>query len=216
MDVLVVGASRGTGQAVVKELAAQGHRVTAFARSASRTDFGGAEINTVDGDVYDAAALEKAVIGQDAVVVTLGISENPINVLLRRAKTPTDVRSAGTRNTIEAMTRHGVRRLIVQTTYGLGQTRKNLSLSWKLTFSVLLRPQIKDHDVQERLVRTSGLDWTLIQPVGLTDEDVARPVKVSLTDETVSMEIGRGQVAAVEAEAITRPDWVGEAVSLSA
>lgn len=216
MDVLVVGASRGTGQAAVKALAAEGHRVTAFARSASKTDFGGAEVNAIDGDVYDAAALEKAVIGQDAVVVTLGISENPISVLLRRAKTPTDVRSAGTRNAIEAMTRHGVRRLVVQTTYGLGETRKKLSLSWKLTFSLLLRPQIKDHEVQELLVRTSGLDWTLVRPVGLTDEDVARSPKVSLTDEIVSMEVGRGQVAAVEAEAVTRPDWVGATVSLSA
>lgn len=216
MDVLVVGASRGTGQAAVKALAAQGHRVTAFARSASKTDFGGAEVNAIDGDVYDAAALEKAVIGQDAVVVTLGISENPINVLLHRAKTPTDVRSAGTRNAIEAMTRHGVRRLVVQTTYGLGETRKKLSLSWKLTFSLLLRPQIKDHEVQELLVRTSGLDWTLVRPVGLTDEDVARPPKVSLTDEIVSMEIGRGQVAAVEAEAVARPDLAGATVSLSA
>lgn len=216
MDVLVVGASRGTGQAAVKALAAQGHRVTAFARSASKTDFGGAEVNTIDGDVYDAAALEKAVIGQDAVVVTLGISENPINVLLRRAKTPTDVRSAGTRNAIEAMTQHGVRRLVVQTTYGLGETRKKLSLAWKLTFSLLLRPQIKDTEVQEVLVRTSGLDWTLVRPVGLTDEDVARSPKVSLTDEIVSMEISRSQVAAVEAEAITRPDWVGATVSLSA
>lgn len=216
MDVLVVGASRGTGQAAVKALAAQGHRVTAFARSASKTDFGGAEVNTIDGDVYDAAALEKAVIGQDAVVVTLGISENPINVLLRRAKTPTDVRSAGTRNAIEAMTQHGVRRLVVQTTYGLGETRKKLSLAWKLTFSLLLRPQIKDTEIQEVLVRTSGLNWTLVRPVGLTDEDVARSPKVSLTDEIVSMEISRSQVAAVEAEAITRPDWVGATVSLSA
>lgn len=36
LNVLVVGATGGTGRATVERLAAEGHRVTAFSRSADR------------------------------------------------------------------------------------------------------------------------------------------------------------------------------------
>jgi hypothetical protein len=57
----------------------------------------------------------RAVRGQDAVVVTLGISEHPLRVrLLGSAGTPLDVRSRGTAAVVAAMRTHGVRRLVVQ------------------------------------------------------------------------------------------------------
>lgn len=125
MDVLVVGASRGSGAAVVRELATGGHAVTAYARSAPERPVDGARY--LAGDVMDTEALAKAMVGQDAVVVALGISDNPIGVrVLRRAGTPLDVRSAGTARVIDAMADAGVRRLVVQTTYGIGDTYARL------------------------------------------------------------------------------------------
>ncbi|OHV30057.1 MULTISPECIES: NAD(P)-binding oxidoreductase [Pseudofrankia] len=221
MNVLVVGASRGSGAAAVRALAAEGHRVTAFARSASAADLGPAdrdrEVVRVDGDVLDAEALAKAMVGQDAVVVTLGISDNPVKVrLARRAATPLDVRSTGTARVVAAMRQVGVPRLVAQTTYGLGAGRRLLPRSLKLVFALLLAPQIRDSERQEEIVRGSGLDWTLIRPVSLTDDQTDAPAHVTTDDTTAGMKVARSQVARVATNALTDPATIHRTLSVSA
>ena len=127
MKIIVIGATGGSGRATVEQLLAQGHEVTAFSRHADRIGIASDRLHLVNGDAMDLADVEAAVRGHDAVIVTLGITENPIRVrLLGPARTPIDVRSTGTRNVIAAMQKLGVSRLVVQTTYGVGDTRDRL------------------------------------------------------------------------------------------
>lgn len=217
MKVLVVGASRGSGNQVVRELAAGGHDVTAFARSASTADYGDAAVRRVDGDVMSPAEVEKAVIGQDAVVVTLGISDNPLKVQwLRRASTPLRVRSEGTREVVAAMQRQGVARLVVQTTYGVGDTYRNLPLTLKAFFRLVIKPQVEDTVRQEAIVRDSGLEWTLIRPVVLHDGDETEAARVSADDEFDGLKVARRQVARVIAETLGRSDRDHATLTVSA
>ncbi|HVL75313.1 MAG TPA: SDR family NAD(P)-dependent oxidoreductase, partial [Noviherbaspirillum sp.] len=114
--VLVVGASGGSGRAAVEALLAQGCEVTAFSRHADSLASMPGRLRTLRGDALDPAQVDAVVAGQDAVIVTLGISEPALRVrLFGSAGTAINVRSAGTRNVIAAMHRHGVRRLVVQT-----------------------------------------------------------------------------------------------------
>lgn len=214
--VLVVGASGGTGRAVVERLLADGHRVTAFSRSASRLRRQFAHVETINGDVTSASDVDRAVAGHDAVVVTVGIAENPFRVrLFGPARTPIDVRSRGTRNVVEAMRRHGVRRLVVQSSYGVGESRDLLGLSDRLFFRLVLAPQIRDTEVQERVVRSSTLDWVLVQPVHLTDATDGGEPFVSTTGQTGGMKVARSSVARVVARAAVEEDLVGETVAVS-
>ena len=216
MNVLVVGASRGSGAAAVRALVRAGHLVTAFARSVPDTPTSD-NVHYVAGDVLDADALAKAMVGQDAVLVTLGISDNPITVrLLRRASSPLDVRSQGTARVIAAMRAAGTRRLIVQSTYGIGETYAKLPLSLKALLTLVLRPQVTDHERQEALVRRSGLDWTVVRPVVLEDIETDAPAMVDLDDRVASMKVSRTQLARVLAEAVDRDDWYGRTLSVSA
>lgn len=217
MKVLVVGASRGSGNQAVRELAAAGHDVTAFARTASAADYGPATVRRVDGDVMSPADIEKAAIGQDAVVVTLGISDNPLKVqLLRRAGTALRVRSDGTREVVGAMQRQGVARLVVQSTYGLGDTFGNLPLSLKAFFRFVIRRQAEDSVRQEDVVRSSGLDWTLIRPVVLHDGDEAEPPIVSASDEFEGLKVSRRQVARAVSDTLGDDATVGATLTVSA
>ena len=176
MRVLVVGASGGSGRAAVEALLERGHEVTAFARRVDRLGPARDRLVLVRGDATDAEQVDRVVRGQDAVVVTLGISENALRVrLLGSAGTPMDVRSRGTRTVIAAMRRHGVRRLVVQTSYGVGETRALPPWWQRLVFWLVLRPQIEDTERQDREVHASGLDWVLAQPVNLTDAEESRP-----------------------------------------
>ena len=143
MRVLVVGSTGGSGRAAIQHLLVAGYEVTAFSRGANPTEERFERLHFVQGDVTNPADVERAVAGQDAVVVTLGISENPLRVrLLGPARTPLDVRSAGTRNVISAMRKHGVSRLVVQTSFGVGETRKRLG--WVDALFLRVDPEAPD------------------------------------------------------------------------
>jgi hypothetical protein len=125
------------------------------------------------------------------------------------------VRSAGTRNVIAAMRKHGVRRLVVLTSFGVGETRGNLLLLERLFFSLLLKPQIADTEVQELEVRDSGVDWVLAQPVHLTDDDSDEMPFTSTDGQVRERKISRKGVARFLARAVGRADYVGQTVALS-
>ena len=217
MKVLVVGATGGSGRAAVDGLLSRGHEVTAFSRHAQALDTVPGQLRTVNGDATDPAALDRAVRGQQAVIVTLGISENALRVrLLGPKSTPMDIRSRGTRNVITAMRHHGVGKLVTQSSYGVGTTRDKLPLLQRLVFWLVLRPQIADTERQEREVRASGLDWVIAQPVNLTDDPHPGLPFASPTGELHAMKVSRGCVGRFLAQAVEGSDYVGRSVALSA
>ena len=218
MKVLVVGASGGSGRAAVAALLDSGHDVTVFVRSAEALRTVADRVTVVTGDATHPDDMDTAVRGQDAVVVTLGISENPIRVRMRGpAGTPIDVRSRGTRNVIDAMERHGVRRLVVQTSYGVGETRGKLPRRYALMFRLLLGPQITDTETQDALVRGSRVDWTLVHPVNLTEGPATSAGgTVTSTEGAVSgWHVARSAVGRVLADAVERPAYTARTIAVS-
>ena len=214
--VLVVGATGGTGRATIDALVKRGHRVTAFSRHAESLETTSDRVTLLNGDATNPNDIDRAVAGHDAVIITLGITENPLRVrLFGAAHTPLDVRSAGTRNVIAAMRKHGIRRLVVQTSYGVGETRSSLPWVERLFFSLLLKPQIADTEVQELEVRDSGVDWVLAQPVHLTDDDSDDMPFASADGQVREWKISRKGVAQFLALAAQAPDYVGQSVALS-
>lgn len=214
--ILVVGATGGTGRATIERLVRDGHRVTAFSRTADALAEGSELITAFSGDATNPDDVDRAVAGHDAVIVTLGIAENPLRVrLFGTARTRLDVRSAGTRNVIAAMRKHGVRRLVVQSSFGVGETKDKLRWLDSLFFSLLLKPQIADTEVQEIEVRESGIDWVLAQPVHLTDDDTEEMPFASPEGEVREWKISRKGVARFLAWAAQTPDYVGRSVALS-
>ena len=216
LKVLVVGATGGTGRATVERLIREGHHVTAFSRSASALAGDADKLTTIEGDVTNMADIERAVSGQDVVIVTLGISENPLRVrFFGAARTSRDVRSVGTCNVIAAMRKHGVKRLVVQSSYGVDETRERLGLLDRLFFRLILKPQIDDTAVQEEAVRASDVDWVLVQPVHLSDDQTDAAPFVSTHGETRVMKVARRSVARFLAIAAREPDYVGRSVAVS-
>lgn len=216
MKVLVVGSTGGSGRAAVQHLLAEGHEVTAFSRRADRAPERSDRLYFMNGDVTNPAEVERAVAGQDAVVVTLGISENPLRVrFMGPAHTPIDVRSVGTQNVISAMRKLGVTRLVVQTSYGVGETRDRLGLVEALFFELILKPQIADTEKQNREVAESGLEWVIVQPVHLTDDAEGEMPFVSTEGATGRMKVSRNSVGRFLASAVRGRDYVGKSVALS-
>jgi len=196
LKILVVGATGGTGKATVELLLKDGHNVTAFSRSANSLSFNSDRLSTINGDACNAEDVDRAVNGHNVVIVTLGISDNPFRVRLFGTKhTPMNVRSAGTSNVIKSMHKHGVRRLVAQSSYGVGDTRVLLSFADKMFFNLILHPQIKDTEIQENIIRNSGLDWVISQPVHLTDENFDSQPFISSKGQANVMKVSRKSAA---------------------
>ena len=186
MKLLVFGSTGSIGRQLVTQALEQGHAVTAFARDAAKIDIEHNNLQIALGDVMDAASVEKAVQGHEAVLCSLGAGRKGT------------VRSEGTRNIISAMEKAGVRRFICQSTLGVGDSRGNLNFFWKyIMFGLLLRPAYADHVRQENYVRQSCLDWTIVRPGAFTDGERTGRYRHGFpgTDNTTKLKISRADVA---------------------
>jgi putative NADH-flavin reductase len=158
--LLVIGASRGVGLETVRCALAAGHRVRALARGAAAIGIEHAQLERVAADALNRAAVTTALEGVDAVIETLGAPTDIGTVLWG-----TRLFSAATRLLVDAMRERGVRRLVAVTGLGAGDSRGHGGLLYDaIAFPLVLKRIYDDKDVQEQMIRASGLDWTIVRP----------------------------------------------------
>lgn len=167
MKVLVIGAAGKTGRAVVEQAVAAGHQVTAFVHNAEKYEV--SDVRVIEGDATDSAAIDAAVLGQDAVLDTIG------------GKTPykaTTLESSAANTIIASMQRNAVRRLVVTSMIGEGDSKSNTTIYVRLLVSTFLRGADKDKAAMEYAVESSGLDWVILRPAILSDDPAKGNVRV--------------------------------------
>ncbi len=215
MKVIVFGSTGGTGRAVIAKLLADGHDVTAFARNPAKLE-AAPRLSVVQGDAMNADDVARATPGHDAVVVSLGNSQNPFATLLgARRTTPRTICEDGTRNIIAAIKGAKPIPLIVVTAFGVGDTRDKLPFMIKLFYRVLLREHMADKERQEPLVKASRLDWVLVQPVALTDKPAVGKWFANVAGEVRGQEITRGDLASFIVGELVSREHTGKTVALS-
>jgi putative NADH-flavin reductase len=180
----IFGPTGGTGRRLVERAIAEGHEVTAFVRNPSRMRARHRRLKIVVGDASDAAKVRAAVAGTEAVISVLG-TRRPSNPLHpRRPGDPHGPVSAGSANIIAAMKEHGLRRFVCQTAWGVGESKQDPDLAGAFFMKVLVPPLLRDEyaekEEQEKLLRESGLDWTIVRPMILTNGPWTNDYRVGL------------------------------------
>ncbi len=206
MKVAVFGSTGSIGRHLVEQALEQEHMVTAFARDPAKLEIEHANLTAVQGDALDAASVEKAVEGQDAVLCALGAGAKGA------------IRTEGTRNIVRAMEKAGVSRLVCLSTLGVGDSRDSLNFFWKhIMFGLLLRGAYADHVSQEDSVKESGLDWTLVRPGAFTDGDRTGEYRHGFptADKTIKAKISRADVADFMLKQLTDRTYLKETPGLS-
>jgi len=213
--VLVIGATGGSGRRTVEALIEEGHQVTALSRNASKVF--GKDVRTVNGSALDKDILKVAMMNQEVVIITLGITENPLRVrFLGPAKTPLNIRSEGTRLAIETMKELNIKRLLVQTSYGTGPSKNMLRFIEKLFFKLLLKPQMDDTEIQDNYIRESGLDWTISQPVHLNDKkEPSSSLYTSNNNQVSKWQVSRKLAGKFLAKAISDNSTLMQTIAVS-
>jgi putative NADH-flavin reductase len=166
--VLIIGASRGIGLETVKAALLAGHSVRALARSAASIPTENSGLEKVPGNALDSSTIRSALEGVDVVVETLGVDIAPRSIFER-----TTLFSQSTRILVDAMKIAGVKRLIAVTGLGAGDSRGHGGMIYdSVVFPLLLKRVYDDKDVQEWIIGSSGLDWTIVRPGLLTNRPV--------------------------------------------
>jgi putative NADH-flavin reductase len=162
--VLIIGASRGIGLETVKAALRGGHKVRALARSAASIPIENAHLEKLSGNALNSDAIKDALAGVDVVIQTLGV-----DISLRAIVQPTTLFSTSTRILVDAMKAAGMNRLVAVTGLGAGDSRGHFGILYdSVVFPLLLKRVYDDKDVQEWIIRSSGLDWTIVRPGLLT------------------------------------------------
>ncbi len=206
MKVLVIGATGGTGGHAMRKLLERGHEVTTWARrpSALAQEFPINRVRVATGEARDAGSIDRAVAGQDAVLVAFG----------PRSLKKDDVQEALYRNLIAAMKSHGVRRIVNLSAWGLNNDDAvTSSLFFKYVIRpVFLRHVFADKGRAEALLTGSGLDFVNVQPGRLLDARARGDVRASLDGRGLKPRMTREDLAAFMVDPLESDQWLGRSV----
>jgi putative NADH-flavin reductase len=188
MKIIIFGSTGGTGRELVQQALDLGHEVTAFARQPAKfDDISHANLQRAQGDILDQDAVFAGIQGHDAVLCAIGAGAGR-----------TTLREDGTRNIVQGMEKAGVRRLICQSTMGIGESRANLGFLTKYVIvPVFLRHAFADHERQEAVIKGSSLDWIIVRPPHLSDGPRTGRYRHGFpaTDTSIQGKISRADVA---------------------
>ncbi|MEU8974526.1 SDR family oxidoreductase [Streptomyces monashensis] len=206
LTVLVVGATGSIGRLVVTEAIARGHTVRALVRDRAKgAQLLPAEVEFAVGDVTRPETLPEAVAGADAIVLTLGSFG-------AGESSPETVDYAGVRNVLTALASADGALPRVALMTSIGATTRGSSyghlLEWKRR--------------SERLVRASGLTYTIVRPGWFDMNGPDEHQVVFLQGDRrrsggpADGSVARADVARVLVAALTAPEAAGRTFELVA
>ncbi|XP_006031445.1 flavin reductase (NADPH) [Alligator sinensis] len=152
-NIVIFGATGMTGLATLAQALQAGYQVTVLVRDPARLPPDLRPTHVVVGDVLDPSAVDRAVRGQDAVIIILGT---------RNDLSPTTMMSEGTKNIVTAMKAHGIRKVVVCL---------SAFLMWDpAKVPARLQPVTDDHIRMHRVLQDSGLDCVSVMPPHIADD----------------------------------------------
>jgi putative NADH-flavin reductase len=204
MNILVIGGSRGIGLHVVQQTLQDGHSVTVLARRPTALTLHHENLRVMKGDVLDPDSVRTAIMGQTAVVFTVGIQQT---------LDPVTVFSEGTMNVLSAMKEEGIKLLIAVTGIGSGNSKGPWGLLYKTMFHLFsIKTIYDDKDRQEQLIKESDTDWIIVRPAFLTDGPLTgRYRALKRLPLPRPGRISRADVAHFIVEQLKNPSWLHQA-----
>ena len=211
MKITVFGATGKTGKEIVKQALALGYDVKAFVRDPQKMDITDDKLVLVKGDVTSPEEVNRAVESVEGVIVALGASSDmQADIVMEK----------GTINIIAAMKKHGVKRLVVESSYAMSGSpegvafMKNMGMGEEQIAGV--QHILDDKTKQEEAVRQSGLEFVIVRPLMLTDNTKTGTYRVAESlDVKTGDTISRADVADFMLKSLTDNEWIGKTLAIS-
>ena len=203
MKLAVSGASGKTGYRIAEEGLANGHKMCLLIRQNSQLPETLSDCEQHRLSLWDDLALDQALQGCDALMIATGARPS-IDLT-----GPARVDAWGVKRQLASCKRVGVKRIVLVSSLCAGRWRHPLNL-----FGLILVWK----RIGEQALETSGLDWTVIRPGGLSEREDdlgTEGIRYSLADEQEDATIPRRLVARCCLEAINTPSSIGQIIEVT-
>jgi uncharacterized protein YbjT (DUF2867 family) len=147
-NILIIGAAGKTGTELVQQGLQRGHAVTGLVRTPQKAAHLPNAVKIIQGDGTDAAAVAAAIAGHDAVLIAVGDGR-------------TFVSGPITRNAVAGMKAAGVKRVVLLSAYGIGDSAHGLH---GFVMTRVFGKLNADKLASEAALAGSGLDWVSVRP----------------------------------------------------
>jgi putative NADH-flavin reductase len=188
MVIALFGATGKTGRRVLERALAAGHEVQALVRDPARLGVVHERLTVIEGDVLDAAAVERTIAGSQVVLSLFGQVKG----------SPRTLQTDGTRNIVVAMQRHQVRRLVTLSGGGLRAPQDRPKLPDRIIrtlLKVLAGHVLADAEGHLAVLEQSGLDWTVVRGPMLSEDPGKGRYRVGWVGVGTSTRISRDDLA---------------------
>ena len=206
MTLAITGASGKTGWRIADEALQRGLRVRAILRPGSQLPHqleGREQLTVVRTELGDAASLQQALAGCNALVIATGARPSV------DLAGPLKVDALAIRDQIAACKAAGVGRMVLVSSLCAGRWLHPLNL-----FGLILVWK----RLGEQWLEQSGLDWSIVRPGGLSEDDSradGEGIVYSGPDVQESNSIPRRLVARVCVDALETPAAIGRIIEVT-
>ena len=204
MKIIVFGATGGVGQSVVRQALEKSFEVTAFVRNPAKLKVAHDNLRVIEGDAFNPGEVAAAIAGHDAVVSCLGSNQG--------MNKSTDLQEM-VKNIVAGMQKHGVGRIVYTASAGIDKELPGIS--GKLMMGVL-KNALRDHRAAVDIIEAHGLNYTIVRPMGLTNDSFTGEYRESRTSvPEKSKTIPRADVAHFIIKALTDAQYERTSIGIA-
>ena len=215
MRIVLLGATGRTGKLVLETALEKGHQVICLARDSQRIQKHD-HLKVIEGNPQHLHDMRKTTQDVDCIISTLNISRTS-DFPWAKLRTSATFLSEVMKNCVQAAKENNVNRIITCSAWGVAETRDDIPFwfRWLIDYSNI-GVAYKDHEQQERLLKASALDWTIVRPTGLTNAKKSQKIRKTFgNNPKPSLTISRSSVAKFMVDAISASDMVKKTVVIS-
>ncbi|MEW1779519.1 NAD(P)H-binding protein [Streptomyces sp. NPDC086777] len=209
--IVILGANGGTGRQLAQQALKVGHEVVAVTRNPDGFPIAATRLTVARADVHDRAAIARVVEGSEVVLSTLGVQFSRKRVTIY---------SDGTASIADAMTTHGLKRLVIVSSAGTEPTRHADAgfllnrVKKPMVTRTIGKTTYADMRRMEAFLRQSNLDWTVMRPGGLFDVEQSGDCELAENRSERVFTSRAGLAASMLAQA-TSWMWIGKLVAVN-
>ncbi len=178
MKILILGATGRTGKWLIRKALEKGFLVNVLVRDKSSLETLD-RLNLFIGSPLDKELLAQAMTGCDAVISSLNISRTSDFPWARLRASETFLSDVAS-HLISLAPETGVNRFVICSAWGTRETKQHIPFWFRwLIDTSNIGVAYRDHEKQEDLWEKSALNWTLVRPVGLTDQKITQGIRIT-------------------------------------